>query len=319
MRALLLGGTGFLGSAIGRALRAQGHEVAVLHRGRTPCPKDAICIHADRARLADHTSDIAALSPGVVIDTCADASPSLRRTLFSSAGPSRLLVVNRAARDRADWLGSPATVVRLAALYGPGDPARSLYPLWRRMRDGRSAILLPRADAESRTPRIYIENAACGIALAATHPRARGRAYELCEPHAFNEAEWAQQVALAMGWRGRIVITPAALARRCPSAAAAAADSSRIRAELGYREVVSPAHALAATLAWEQAHPPLPSDAARLDYAGEDALLRSLGLVSAVGFTGNRTAKIANSAATTASAQTLASGPAVPPVIQREP
>jgi nucleoside-diphosphate-sugar epimerase len=42
----------------------------------------------------------------------------------------------------------PATVLRLPAVYGPGDKQRRLAPYVRRMRDGRTAILL--AEEESR-------------------------------------------------------------------------------------------------------------------------------------------------------------------------
>ena len=51
------------------------------------------------------------------------------------------------------------------------------------------------------------------------------------------------------------------------------ADSSRIRAELGYRELTAPADAYARTVAWERAHPPEQIDPAAFDYAAEDAAL----------------------------------------------
>jgi nucleoside-diphosphate-sugar epimerase len=53
-----------------------------------------------------------------------------------------------------------------------------------------------------------------------------------------------------------------------------AMDSSRIRAELGYRESIDPGEALRRTVAWERANPP----AEPVDFAVEDALIAELGL-----------------------------------------
>ena len=55
------------------------------------------------------------------------------------------------------------------------------------------------------------------------------------------------------------------------------ANSSRIRTELGYREVTAPADAYARTVAWERANPAEQDDLAAFDYAAEDAVLAELG------------------------------------------
>jgi hypothetical protein len=51
-------------------------------------------------------------------------------------------------------------------------------------------------------------------------------------------------------------------------------DSSRIRAELDYREILAAHEALRQTVAWERANLPDHS----LDYAAEDAEIAELGL-----------------------------------------
>ncbi len=51
------------------------------------------------------------------------------------------------------------------------------------------------------------------------------------------------------------------------------ADTTRIREELGYGELVSQDEALRRTIAWERAHPPDEVDPGRFDYAAEDAVL----------------------------------------------
>ncbi|MGH3185493.1 MAG: NAD-dependent epimerase/dehydratase family protein, partial [Streptosporangiaceae bacterium] len=201
------------------------------------------------------------------------------------------------------------TIVRLPQVYGPGDYQHRLYPLWRRMRDGRRAILLQRGWAEWRSPRGYVDNMAAGIALAATAPHAGGRVYNLADARHFSEAEWAQQVGAAWGWSGRVVVAtpehmPPHLRVHANTAQQWMADSSRIRRELGYRERVELPAALAATLAWEQAHPPQGDDSGLFDYASEDAVLRGLGMAAEAGAAGGkRTANRANSAAITISTQ----------------
>ena len=50
-------------------------------------------------------------------------------------------------------------------------------------------------------------------------------------------------------------------------------DTSRIRAELGYREVTPLATTYARTVAWERANPVEHDDPAAFDYAAEDAAL----------------------------------------------
>jgi dTDP-D-glucose 4,6-dehydratase len=49
-----------------------------------------------------------------------------------------------------------------------------------------------------------------------------------------------------------------------------AADSTRIRRELGYRERVPHAETLQRTVDWERAHPPAQIDLAEYEYAAED-------------------------------------------------
>ncbi|AHG93092.1 NAD-dependent epimerase/dehydratase (plasmid) [Gemmatirosa kalamazoonensis] len=173
----------------------------------------------------------------------------------------------------------PATVLRLPMIYGPGDRLHRLFPLLKRMDDGRPAILLPERLAAWRGPRGYVENVAAAIALAATDARATGRTYNVAEAESVTELEWARRVADAVGWRGRFVVLPDDAIPshlRMPGRLEQhwAADSSRIRAELGYAEPVSRDESLGRTIAWERAHPPA-VDPAQFDYAAEDRALSS--------------------------------------------
>lgn len=169
----------------------------------------------------------------------------------------------------------PGTVLRLPLVYGPRDGQHRLFPLLKRFDDGRPAILLERGLARWRGSRGYVENIAAAIALAATDDRSAGRVYNVAEPDAPTEAEWARLVGQAAGWDGEIVALPRdrlpeALVPRFDTAQPMVTDTRRIRHELGYAEPVPRDEALRRTVAWQRAHPPAGVDPAAFDYVAED-------------------------------------------------
>ena len=173
----------------------------------------------------------------------------------------------------------PATVLRLPMVYGPGDPLHRLYPIVKRVEDGRQAILLDEGSARWRASRGYVENVATAIAIAATSDRATGRTYNIAESTTPSELEWTQLVARAADWRGEVVVLdnqsiPAHL--RVPSNTAQdwIVSSERIRGELGVHESVPTAEALRRTIEWETANPPHDVPAALFDYPAEDAAIQ---------------------------------------------
>jgi nucleoside-diphosphate-sugar epimerase len=172
----------------------------------------------------------------------------------------------------------PATVLRLPMVYGPRDPLNRLLPLVRRMDDGRKAILLSAGMAQWRGPFGYVENVAAAIALAAISDRGSGRVYNVAEPDAFTELEWARKVAEVAGWDGEFVVVPGERAPahlRPPGNPAQhwVADTTRIRQELGYREPIGYEVAIRRTIEWMRANPPASTTPHVFDYAAEDAAL----------------------------------------------
>ena len=117
---------------------------------------------------------------------------------------------------------------------------------------------------------------AAAIALVVADERAAGQVYNVAEGEAPTEVEWVARIGAAVGWSGRIVVVPA---DRLPSRHDLdyrnhlAVSDRRIRAELGYVEIVSPSEGLRRTIAWERANPPAKVDPADFDYAAEDAIL----------------------------------------------
>jgi nucleoside-diphosphate-sugar epimerase len=170
------------------------------------------------------------------------------------------------------------TVVRLPMVYGPGDPLHRMYPVLKRIADGRPAIILPQEHAAWRGPRGYVANVAHAIALAATSDAARGRTYHVCEEPCLSDFEWQKKIAARTNWSGTFVLlprekTPTHLLLPGNPAQHLAAISTRIRNELGYREPFTADAALSRTIAWEQANPPTGTTFHQFDYEAEDRAL----------------------------------------------
>jgi nucleoside-diphosphate-sugar epimerase len=166
----------------------------------------------------------------------------------------------------------PATILRFPAVYGPGTYRHGEWI--RRMLDHRPAILLGKGYAGFRWSHGYAEDVAMSITLAATDDRAAGRVYNVGERDVPTELDRLRRLARIAGWAGQIVEVPD---EQLPGGDDLPflgqdwwLDTSRIRAELGYREVTDEDDAVRATLAWQRDHP------SPVDYATEDAFLATL-------------------------------------------
>jgi nucleoside-diphosphate-sugar epimerase len=181
------------------------------------------------------------------------------------------------------------TVLRLPMVYGPGDNAHRMFPYLKRMDEKRPAILISEPQSRWLWTRGYVEDVAHAIALAAVDSRAAGRIYNVGEPRALAEFEWIDRIGRAAGWNGEIIRVPDALVPdhlkmdldwRCHLAA----DTSRLRSELGYAEGLPLEDRFSRTVAWERANPPAQINAALFDYQAED---RCLARIDAPGWAAN--------------------------------
>lgn len=175
----------------------------------------------------------------------------------------------------------PGTILRLPFVYGPRDYQHRSFPFLKRMDDGRPAILMDEARASFRATWGYVENVADAIVLTITDERAVGRTYNVGEA-SIAWAEWVRGLGQAAGWRGQVVVVPREdlpihLHYGENLTDHLVADTTRIRRELGYAELVPRAEGLQQTVAWERAHPPEQIDAQSYDYAAEDATLAKVG------------------------------------------
>ena len=219
------------------------------------------------------------LEPGPLESTPIKEDSPLRQVLFpyrAGAKPGddkydyEKILVERVVKGET---GLPVTVLRLPMVYGPGDDQHRLAPYLKRMLDGRRAILLDEGMARWRCLRGYVEDVAAAVALAVTDPAAVGRVYNVAEPTPNSEAEWVARIGAVVGWGGAIVSVPGGkMAVPFNTSQDLCVDTTRIRAELGYREVVDRDDSLRETVAWERDHlPELP-----VDYVQEDRLLAEL-------------------------------------------
>jgi nucleoside-diphosphate-sugar epimerase len=214
-----------------------------------------------------------------------DEDAPLRTRLYPyralALGPDELsyqyekILVERAVMNEPEL---PGTILRLPQVYGPGDRHHRLFEYLKRMDDGRRVILLGEMQCGWRWTRGYVENVAAAIALAVTDERAAGRIYNVGEPEALSEAEWVRAIGKVVGWDGKVVampeeMVPAHLATPYDWRQHLAAETSRIRTELGYEEKIPREEALRRTVEWERANPPGEIDAKRFDYAAEDLAL----------------------------------------------
>ncbi|HEY7855566.1 MAG TPA: hypothetical protein VIC32_03915, partial [Terriglobales bacterium] len=131
--------------------------------------------------------------PDIVIDLDAALPGRARESLRTWDGRARRIVLGSSlalfpgdeyarTSECGFWLGrSEVTIVRLGVVYGAGDPNQSVASLAQRLRQSGSQLRLSSAEAWRYTPRLYCENAACGLALAAAARHAAGRIYNLVD------------------------------------------------------------------------------------------------------------------------------------------
>jgi nucleoside-diphosphate-sugar epimerase len=283
MNILVIGGTRFIGASVVRQLAEAGHAVTVYHRGQHEAELPASVRHLRRPEAAmpirSFPAGLLTSQPDLVVHMLsmgeADAQAAvdffrhntgrmlwissgdvyraygrfigtepgpiepcplredapLRTVLYPYRDPAKpaddlvnfydTVLMERIATSDRDL---PATVLRLPKCYGPGDNADL------------ATVYAFRSHPQWRWTHGYVENVAAGIVLAALHPAAVGHVYNVGEQHAPTVA--------------------ARLAKLPPSSVPSDTntkfnfeqdivyDTSRIRSELGYCELVEDAEAM---------------------------------------------------------------------------
>jgi nucleoside-diphosphate-sugar epimerase len=135
--------------------------------------------------------------------------------------------------------------------------------------------------AHWRCSRGFVENVAAAVVLAVTNPRATGRVYNVGDEPILTMTQWIRAIGDVAGWHGPIVSLPQAqlpepLWSTINPRQDLIFDTTRIRQELGYRELVSLDEALKRTVAWQRSSPPSPLDPDLFHYTLEDRVLATV-------------------------------------------
>ena len=164
------------------------------------------------------------------------------------------VLVERLLMQQSDL---PTSVLRFPAVLGRKDYRRFrrwLQPMLR----GDRELRIQDGWAKWRWTHGFAEDVAEAVALAAADSSSAGRIYNVGEPHAPTMAERLAEFARVAGWRGDIIEVPASQLEETDQmpydfAHHIAYDTTRIRTELGYKEVIPHEVALARTLEYERA------------------------------------------------------------------
>jgi nucleoside-diphosphate-sugar epimerase len=126
-----------------------------------------------------------------------------------------------------------AVVLRLPMVYGPGDYKRRRVALYRdRMLAGETIELDPSVARWSST-RCYVDDVAAAVVVAAESPLAAGRVYNVGEPDALTEIDWARAIARVHAPGATIVERPSPSVEE-DYGQDIVLDTTRIREELGW-------------------------------------------------------------------------------------
>ena len=236
MKALVIGGTLFIGKALVRKLEARGYDVAILSRSSG--------IRADRNDPDEVRRALDGLRFDVVFDnvydwergTTADQVAAtaeacrhdgLRRYVFMSSVAAygeegehvryedsplapddyRLLYSrHKAMSERALFAmpGLPVATLRPPFVYGPNNPFHREAFFWERLGQ---RILIP-GRGERKMQFIHVEDLAEIAILAAESPEAEGLGFNAANPDAVTQEEFVDALAVAAGGKFEKVFVP---------------------------------------------------------------------------------------------------------------
>ena len=157
------------------------------------------------------------------------------------------------------------TLFRYPYVYGPRQVTPREWSLVRRVLDGRKAIVVIHGGM-SLMSHIYSENAAHALLLAVDRREvAAGKVYNCADDDQMDQRQLIEIGARALGAEMELISIPdiesAHRALIQPVPYHYLGDTSLIRADLGYRDVVPAVEAIARTVRWYRDHP--------LEYGGE--------------------------------------------------
>jgi nucleoside-diphosphate-sugar epimerase len=213
--------------------------------------------------------------PGPPLPEPITESAPLRTKLSKEAPANDKLGVEQLLMESRE---TPVSILRFPMIYGPPDTSR-VGTYVKRMLDRRPFILLNSSYARWRVSRAFALNCAEAIVLCALAPRSGAAAYNVAETHSFAEREWIREIGRVLDWKGEIVEAPddvLAPPFGIDCGQEMVIDSTRIRTERGYREIVDCAEARRQAVEWARDEFASGRRGESVDYQKEEDIFRSL-------------------------------------------
>ena len=236
MNILLIGGTGFVGSAIARRLAAQGHVLRLPTRRRDRAKHlivlpTAEVVEADvhdpavLAALMQEQDAVISLA-GILrgnftrvhaelpekIAAAAKAAGVRRIVHISSLGaavdaPSAYQRSKAAGEAALQASGLDVSIIRPSVVFGTGDSFMTLFSGLQKC-----FPVLPLACPQARMQPVWVEDVAQTVVLCLQRPESIGQVYELGGPNVYTLRELVEYAGAAGGSRALVIGLPAPLA-----------------------------------------------------------------------------------------------------------
>ena len=181
-----------------------------------------------------------------------------------------------------------ATIFRYPMVYGPRQIIPIEWSIIRRILDGRKHLIVPDGGLTLET-RGYSENMAHAVLLAVDKPeKSAGQIYNSGDEELFSLYEWAMMITEMMGHEWEVISMPREIALPCQhflgltcSTMHKVFDITKIKEELGYKDLVPAKDALRQTIQWYLENRPEPGGEIEkrlrdpFDYQAEDQFIEA--------------------------------------------
>jgi nucleoside-diphosphate-sugar epimerase len=268
------------------ALRDRTFDLAVCMYGRSRLVANVLCGKVPRLVMVTGAG-YAFMEPrnrdwGPFGVTSADEeSPFSQDRQVDPIGPLIAKTEQHVLRHQADGHYG-VTILRYPNIYGPGAVAPADWSIIRRILDHRPYFIVSEGGLRLWS-RCYRENAAHAALLAIDAPDiATGRIYNVADdPPVLTIGQWVEALASALGHSWELVELPLGIVERLYLSQFGyhrLLDTTRIRVDLGYTDVISKEKAIRQTAEWWAEHgtshiASMKTLTDRFDYATEDALV----------------------------------------------
>ncbi len=150
-----------------------------------------------------------------------------------------------------------ATVFTYTSLYGPRAPRPLLWPIVRRILDGRRQVIVPGGGGQLR-PMCYADNAVHQLLLALDRPEARGQSFNSVDCDTYRLGDIVRLVAEGLGVEVEVVGLNHPYVKTLTMGYAPDEDwmwdAGKLMSLMGYRDAVPAAEGIRRTAQWQAAH-----------------------------------------------------------------